>query len=137
MPQTSTFPSVRTLDQLLDTLGVGAARRRQLDTVGGEQDRALQRGALPVGPRRSLRRLVEEEALGPYILLAESGALRHRKVKCGLPTTSEATSEIRRRCVGLLREALGLSAPVSDLGLSAVSLGDLVCKRSGCSVPEP
>lgn len=108
--QMSKFPSVRALDQLLDDLGVGAARRRQLDMVRGELDRALERGALPVGARRSLRRLLEEEALGPYVRLAESGALRHRRVEGGLPPTSEATNEIRRRCVDLLREALGMPA---------------------------
>lgn len=108
--QTSTFPSVRALDQLLDDLGVGAARRRQLDMVRGELDRALERGALPVGARRSLRRLLEEEALAPYVRFAESGALRHRRVEGGLPPTSEATNEIRRKCIDLLREALGLPA---------------------------
>ncbi|MEU4038716.1 hypothetical protein [Streptomyces collinus] len=39
--QTSKFPSVRALDQLLDDLGAGAARRRQLDMVRGELERAL------------------------------------------------------------------------------------------------
>ncbi|MEV5928944.1 hypothetical protein ACPCSG_19425 [Streptomyces cellulosae] len=48
--QTSKFPSVRALDQLLDGLGAGAARRRQLDMVRGELERALDRGALPVPP---------------------------------------------------------------------------------------
>lgn len=108
--QTSTFPSVRALDQLLDDLCAGAARRRQLDMMRGELDRALERGALPVSARRSLRRLLGEEALGPYVRLAESGALRHRRVKGGLPPTSEATNEIRRKCIDLLREALGLPA---------------------------
>ncbi|WP_406360598.1 hypothetical protein OH782_42390 (plasmid) [Streptomyces sp. NBC_01544] len=78
--QTSTFPSVRALGQLLDGLGAGTARRRQLDMVCGELERALARGALPVGARRSLQRLLEEEALRPYVRLAESGALRHRRV---------------------------------------------------------
>ncbi|MFG2457044.1 hypothetical protein ACGFWE_08240 [Streptomyces sp. NPDC048523] len=108
--QTSKFLSVRALDQLLDGLGAGAARRRQLDMVRGELERALDRGALPVGARRSLRRLLEEEALDPYVRLAESGALRHRRVEGGFPPTSEATNEIRRKCVDLLREALGLPA---------------------------
>lgn len=108
--QMSKFPSVRALDQLLDDLGAGAARRRQLDMVRGELNRALERDALPVGARRSLRRLLEEEALGPYVRLAESGTLRHRRVEGGLPPTSEATNEIRRRCVDLLREALGMPA---------------------------
>jgi DNA-binding transcriptional ArsR family regulator len=106
--QTTTFPSVRALDQLLDGLGAGAARRRQLDMVRRELERALNRGALPVGARRSLRRLLEEEALAPYVRLAESGALRHRRVVGGFPPTSEATNEIRRKCIDLLREALGL-----------------------------
>ena len=108
--QTSKFPSVRALDQLLDGLGAGAARRRQLDMVRGELERALDRGALPVGARRSLRRLLEEEALRPYVRLAESGTLRHRRVDGGFPPTSEATNEIRRKCIDLLREALGMPA---------------------------
>jgi DNA-binding transcriptional ArsR family regulator len=108
--QSSTFASVRALAQLLDDLGAGAARRRQLDMVRGELERALERGALPVGARRSLRRLLEEEALGPYVRLAESGALRHRRVEGGFPPTSESTNEIRRKCVDLLREALGMPA---------------------------
>lgn len=108
--QTSTFPSVCALDQLLDGLGAGAARRRQLDMVRGELERALARGALPVGARRSLRRLLEEEALGPYVRLAESGVLRHRRVDGAFPPTSEATNEIRRKCIDLLREALGMTA---------------------------
>ncbi|GGN47087.1 hypothetical protein GCM10011578_100430 [Streptomyces fuscichromogenes] len=108
--QTSKFLSVRALDQLVDGLGAGAARRRQLAMVRGELERALDRGALPVGARRSLRRLLEEEALDPYVRLAESGTLRHRRVDGGLPPTSEATNEIRRKCIDLLREALGLPA---------------------------
>ncbi|MFE7307708.1 hypothetical protein ACFU8A_24640, partial [Streptomyces sp. NPDC057546] len=108
--QTSTFPSVRALDQLLDGLGAGAARRRQLAMVRGELERALDRGALPVGARHSLRRLLEEEALRPYVRLAESGILRRRRVAGGHPPTSEATNEIRRKCIDLLREALGLPA---------------------------
>lgn len=108
--QTSTFPSVRALDQLLDGLGAGAARRRQLDMVRGELERALNRGALPVGARRSLQRLLEEEALRPYVRLAESGALRHRRVAGAFPPTSKATNEIRRKCIDLLREALGVPA---------------------------
>ncbi|MFD8621717.1 hypothetical protein [Streptomyces sp. NPDC059513] len=106
----STFLSVRALDQLLDGLGAGAARRRQLDMVRGELERALERGALPVGARRSLRRLLEEEALATYVRLAESGTLRHRRIAGGFPPTSTATNEIRRKCLDLLREALGLPA---------------------------
>uniref|UniRef100_UPI002F909202 hypothetical protein n=1 Tax=Streptomyces sp. NBC_01175 TaxID=2903759 RepID=UPI002F909202 len=110
VPTSPKFSAITALDQLLDRLGVGAARRRQLDVVRRELDRALERGALPVSARRNLRRLLEEEALGPYIPLAESGALRHRRVEGGFPPTSEATNEIRRKCVDLLREALGLPA---------------------------
>ncbi|MEU4038696.1 hypothetical protein [Streptomyces collinus] len=80
---TSKFPSVRAFDQLLDGLGAGSARRRQLDMVRGELERALNRGALPVGARRSLQRLLEEEALAPHVPIAESGALRHRRVDHG------------------------------------------------------
>ncbi|SFT22094.1 hypothetical protein SAMN04487982_110160 [Streptomyces sp. ok210] len=108
--QTSKFPSVRALDQLLDGLGAGAARRRQLDMVRGELERALNRGALPVPARQSLQRLLEEEALRPYVRLAESGALRHRRVAAAFPPTSQATNEIRRKCIDLLREALGMPA---------------------------
>nr|WP_262705339.1 hypothetical protein [Streptomyces sp. NEAU-383] len=131
--QTSTFPAVRALDQLLDGLGSGAARRRQLAMVRGELERALARGALPVAARRSLRRLLEEEALRPYVRLAESGALRHRRVDGGFPPTSQATNEIRRRCLDLLREALGL--PALQLGGGALPLqptprfGDLAALR--------
>lgn len=108
---TSTFAAVNALDGLLDELGVGAARRRQLDMVRGEMDRALARGALPVGARRSLRRLLEEDAITPYLRLAESGALRARRVAGGHPPTSGPTNEIRRRCIDLLREAHGMPAP--------------------------
>ncbi|MGX1886928.1 hypothetical protein [Streptomyces sp. NPDC055287] len=52
-------------------------RRRQMDMVRGELERALAWGAsLPVGARRSPQRLLEEEELDPYVRLAESGALR-------------------------------------------------------------
>ncbi|MFJ2833595.1 hypothetical protein ACIPC1_39660 [Streptomyces sp. NPDC087263] len=108
--QTSKFLSVRALDQLLDGLGAGAARRRQLDMVRGELERALDRGALPVGARRSLRRLLEEEALDPYVRLAESGVLRRRRIDGEFPPTSVPTNEIRRKCIDLLREALGMSS---------------------------
>lgn len=120
VPKSSKFSAITALDQLLDRLGVGAARRRQLDMVRGELDRALERGALPVSARRSLRRLLEEEALGPYVRLAESGALRHRRVEGSLPPTSEATNEIRRKCVDLVREALGL--PTLHLGGGEIPL---------------
>ncbi|MGX1952612.1 hypothetical protein ACWIGY_20210 [Streptomyces anulatus] len=126
MPTSPKFSAITALDQLLDKLGVGAARRRQLDMVRGELDRALERGALPVSARRSLRRLLEEEALGPYVRLAESGALRHRRVEGGLPPTSEATNEIRRKCVDLLREALAMPA---------LRLGDPAAARTGGGHP--
>ncbi|MEW2498247.1 hypothetical protein AB0942_32635 [Streptomyces nodosus] len=118
--QTSTFPSVRALDQLLDSLDASAARRRQLDMVRGELERALSRGALSVLARGSLRRLLEEESLRPYVRIAESGALRQRKVSGGFPPTSEATNEIRRKCIDLLREALGL--PTLHLGGGEIPL---------------
>lgn len=66
----------------------------------GELQRALERGALPVPAQRSLRRLLEEEALRPYVRIAESGALRIRRVGGGFPPTSEATNEIRRNDLG-------------------------------------
>ncbi|WP_411138427.1 hypothetical protein [Streptomyces sp. C10] len=84
------YPSITALDRLLDDLVVGEARRRQLGMVRGEVLRALGRGALPVAARRGLRRLLEEEALGPYLRLAESGALRARLVDGQRPPTSEA-----------------------------------------------
>ncbi|MFI1734915.1 hypothetical protein ACH40E_38030 [Streptomyces acidicola] len=118
--QTSKFPSVCALDQLLDSLGSGAARRRQLNMVRGELERALARGALPVPARRSLQRLLEEEALRPYVRLAESGTLRHRRIDGGFPPTSKPTNEIRRKCIDLLREALGM--PALHLGGGEVAL---------------
>ena len=127
------FPSLAALDRLLDDLVVGEARRRQLRMVRGELLRALARGALPVAARRSLRRLLEEEALAPYLRLAESGALRTRLVDGKRPPTSEATNEIRRQCVDVLRDALGL--PALLLGGGALPLqptpafGDLAALR--------
>ena len=109
MPET--FPSIDALDALLDDLRVGEARRRQLGMVRGELQRALARGALPVGARRSLQRLLEPEALTPYVRLARSGQLRARRVKGGSPPTSDATNEARAQCLDLLCEAYGLPAP--------------------------
>ncbi|MEV5348969.1 hypothetical protein [Streptomyces achromogenes] len=105
-----TFPSITTLDQLLEELPVGEARRRQLGMVRGELYRALARGALPIAARHSLQRLLAEEALRPYRRLAESGTLRARRVKGGYPPTSEATNEARAQCIDLLRESYGLPA---------------------------
>ncbi|MFH8484055.1 hypothetical protein [Streptomyces longisporoflavus] len=102
------YSSITALDKLLAELPVGAARRRQLGMVRGELLRALSRGALPVGARRSLRRLLERDAIGPYLRIAESGALRARLIKGARPPTSEPTNEIRRQCVDMLREAIGL-----------------------------
>lgn len=109
----TSFPSITALDGLIADLGVGDARRRQLGMVRGELDRALAKGALPIGARRSLRRLLEREALEPYVRIAESGALRARRVGDGYPPTSEATNSIRLQVVDLLREVLGL--PVLQL----------------------
>ncbi|MFI5987119.1 hypothetical protein ACIBEA_40420 [Streptomyces sp. NPDC051555] len=114
------FPSLTALDGLLDDLGVGEARRRQLSMVRGELQRALARDALPVGARRSLQRLLEETSLAPYVRLAESGVLRHRRLGGGFPPTSEPTNAIRRTCLDLLREALGL--PALHLGGGEVAL---------------
>ncbi|MCQ4045833.1 hypothetical protein ACFOSC_27855 [Streptantibioticus rubrisoli] len=127
------FSSITALDRLLDDLDVGEARRRQLGMVRGELRRALHQGALPVAARGSLRRLLDEESLAPYVRLAESGALRTRLVKGERPRTSEATNEIRRQCVDVLRDALGL--PVLQLGGGALALqptprfGDLAALR--------
>ncbi|MER5312336.1 hypothetical protein ABT034_31670 [Streptomyces sp. NPDC002773] len=127
------YPSITALDRLLDDLVVGEARRRQLGMVRSELARALARGALPVPARRSLRRLLEEEALGPYVRLAESGALRARLVDGQRPPTSEATNEVRRQVLDALREALGL--PALELGGGALPLqptpafGDLAALR--------
>lgn len=131
--QTSTFPAVRALDRLLDDLVVGAARRRQFGMVRSELALALARGALPITARRSLRRLLEEEALGPYVRLAESGALRTRQVAGKRPPTSEATNDVRKQVLDMLRAALGL--PSLDLGGGALPLqptpayGDLAALR--------
>ncbi|MEV0937624.1 hypothetical protein ACIBMX_10380 [Streptomyces phaeochromogenes] len=108
MPET--FPSIDALDALLDDLRVGEARRRQLGMVRGELQRALARGALPVGARRSLQRLLEPEALMPYVRLARSGQLRARRVQGGSRPTSDATNEARAQCLDLLCEAYRLSA---------------------------
>ncbi|WP_413812710.1 hypothetical protein [Streptomyces sp. OE57] len=76
--------------------------------------------------------LLKEEALDPYLRLAESGALRTRMVDGRRPPTSEATNEIRRR-VDILRDALGL--PALLLGGGALPLqptpafGDLAALR--------
>ncbi|WP_312639912.1 hypothetical protein [Streptomyces sp. RLA2-12] len=120
MPTSPEFPAITSLDGLLDDLGVGEARRRQLRMVRGELERALARDALPIAARRSLQRLLEKETLTPYLRLAESGALRHRRVDGGYPATSEPTNEIRRKCIDLLREALGL--PALHLGGGEVPL---------------
>ncbi|MFE9334895.1 hypothetical protein [Streptomyces sp. NPDC006925] len=102
------FASILALEQLLDGLTIGPSRARQLAMVRGEMQRALVRGALPVAARHSLRRLLEKEALTPYLRLAESGALRARTVDGGRPPTSAATNTVRRQCLELLRDALGL-----------------------------
>ncbi|MGW3491520.1 hypothetical protein [Streptomyces sp. NPDC001054] len=127
------FPSLTALDRLLDDLAVGEARRRQLGMVRGELRRALDRGALPVPARGSVRRLLEEDALRPYLRLAEAGALRARLVGGERPPTSAATNEIRRAVVDVLRDALGL--PPLLLGGGALPLqptppfGDLAALR--------
>ncbi|MGW6057869.1 hypothetical protein [Streptomyces sp. NPDC055189] len=128
------YRSITALDRLLDELAVGEARRRQLGMVRGELLRALSRDALPVGARRSLRRLLERDALGPYLRIAESGALRARLVKGARPPTSEPTNEIRRQCVDVLRESIGL--PPLRLAGGALMLqptpefGDLAALRN-------
>ncbi|KAB7833574.1 hypothetical protein FRZ00_33515 [Streptomyces mobaraensis] len=127
------YLSITALDALLADLDVGEARRRQLGMVRGELRRALLQDALPDTARGSLRRLLEEGALGAYLRLAESGALRSRLVNGERPRTSVATNEIRRQCVDVLREALGL--PVLQLGGGALPLqptpefGDLAALR--------
>ncbi|MGD6757308.1 hypothetical protein [Streptomyces sp. BH105] len=114
------YPSITALDRLLDDLAVGEARHRQLGMVRGELLRALERDAVPVAARRSLRRLLEEQALASYLRLAESGALRSRLVAGGRPPTSKTTNEVRRQCLDVLREALGL--PALQLGGGAPQL---------------
>ena len=108
MPELS---SITALDALLDDMRVGEARRRQLGMVRGELERALARGALPVGARRSLQRLLDPDALRSYVRLASSGTLRARRVAGGYPPTSDATNEARAQCLDLLCEAYGLPAP--------------------------
>lgn len=117
----ATYPAIEALDRLLDGLGgVGEARRRQLRMVRGELQRALDRGALPVTARGSLRRMLEEPALGAYVRLAESGVLRHRIVAGGAPPTSVPTNKVRRQCLDVLRQALGL--PTLHLGAGEMPL---------------
>jgi integrase len=128
------YSSITALDRLIDDLPVGEARRRQLGMVRGELLRALARDALPIGARRSLRRLLQQDALHPYLRIAESGVLRARLVKGARPPTSEPTNEIRRQCVDVLREAIGL--PGLRLAGGALSLrptpefGDLAALRN-------
>lgn len=110
MPTLPKFPAITALDGLLEDLSVGEARRRQLGMVRGELERALARDALPVSARHSLQRLLEKETIDPYVRLAESGALRHRRIAGGYPATSKPTNEIRYMCIDLLREAFGLPA---------------------------
>lgn len=88
--------------------------------VRGELLRALGRDAVPVAARRSLRRLLEEQALSSYLRLAESGALRTRLVAGARPPTSKTTNEVRRQCLDVLREAIGL--PIQQLGGGAPQL---------------
>ncbi|GGZ01638.1 hypothetical protein [Streptomyces poonensis] len=114
------YASLTTLDALLADLRVGEARRRQLAMVRGQLERGLARGGLPVGARRSLRRLLEKEALARYLRLAESGALRARQA--AYPPTSQATNEARLQCLDLLRKTHGL--PPIRLGpVAKVNLG--------------
>lgn len=105
------FSSISAFDALLDDMRVGEARWRQLGMVRGELERALARGALPVGARRSLRRLLEPDALRSYVRLASSGTLRARRVQGGYPPTSDATNEARVQCFDLPCGAYGLPAP--------------------------
>jgi hypothetical protein len=112
------YRALDALDALLPTLpGVGTARRRQLGMVREELAAALRRDALPVPARRSLQRLLADDALRPYVRLAESGALRKREVwadgeRCR-PPTAAATNAARVDCLDLLRQAVGL--PPLDL----------------------
>ncbi|WP_327672638.1 MULTISPECIES: hypothetical protein [unclassified Streptomyces] len=114
------YLSIAALDRLLDDLTVREARHRQLRMVRGELLRAMERNAVPVAARRSLRRLLEEQALPSYLRLAESGALRARLVAGARPPTSKTTNEVRRQCLDVLREAIGL--PVLQLGGGAAQL---------------
>ncbi|WP_244900304.1 hypothetical protein [Streptomyces nanshensis] len=117
----ATYPAIEDLDLVLDRLGgTGEARRRQLRWVRGELQRALDQGALPVTARRSLRRMLEEPALGAYVRLAESGALRQRIVAGGTPPTTATSNAARLQCLDLLRETVGL--PVLHLGSGAMPL---------------
>jgi integrase len=114
------YSSIAALDALLANMRVGEARRRQLSMVRGELLRALERDALPVGARRSLQRLLGVETLTIYVRLAESGALRARRVAAGQSATSAATNEIRLQCLDALRAAYRL--PVLQLGGATVDL---------------
>ncbi|MFI1952285.1 hypothetical protein ACH437_10595 [Streptomyces xinghaiensis] len=106
---TPPYPSLAALDALLGAMsGTGEARRRQLSMVRRELESALRQDALPAPARGSLRHLLGEQALAPYLRRAESGALRHRLVAGRRPPTSEHTNQTRLVCLDLLREAAGL-----------------------------
>ncbi|MBQ0985643.1 hypothetical protein KBZ10_14185 [Streptomyces sp. F63] len=105
------YPAIAELDALLGAMSVtGDARRRQLGMVRRELEAALRQGILPAPARGSLRHLLGEETLGPYLRRAESGALRHRLVAGRRPPTSAHTNQARLICLDLLREAAGLPA---------------------------
>ncbi|MFD0509319.1 hypothetical protein ACFQ0G_53425 [Streptomyces chiangmaiensis] len=114
------YSSIAALDAVLADMRVGKARRRQLSMVRGELLRALERDALPVGARRSLQRLLGVETLTVYVRLAESGALRARRVAGGQSASSAATNEVRLQCLDALRAAYRL--PVLQLGGAPVDL---------------
>ncbi|WP_279617230.1 hypothetical protein [Streptomyces albus] len=119
---TPSYPSIAALDALLDAMpATGDARRRQLGMVRRELETALRQDALPAPARGSLRHLLGEEALGPYLRRAESGALRHRLVAGRRPPTSGHTNQTRLVCLDLLREAAGLP----DLHLAVTGTPDL------------
>ncbi|WP_206320017.1 hypothetical protein [Streptomyces zingiberis] len=108
---TSAYPSIAALDTVLASMpGLGEARRRQLGMVRRELESALRQDGLPGAAGGTVRRLLEAESLGPYVRLAESGALRHRLVAGGRPPTSAHTNQARLICLDLLREAAGLPA---------------------------
>jgi hypothetical protein len=114
------YASLDALNALIASLPASTARRRQLGMLRRELAGALARNALPVPARRSLRRLLQEDALDPYVRLAESGALRTRLVGGQRPPTSAMTNRARLDCLDVLREAVGL--PRVRLGSGAAEL---------------
>ncbi|AZQ74388.1 hypothetical protein EKH77_27100 [Streptomyces luteoverticillatus] len=101
-------PSITVLDELLRSLAVGPARRRQLGMVRQELTVALEQHLLPGGARRDLPQLLDEAVLRHYVQVAKTGALRSRLVNGEKPPTSGPTNAARLACLTIIRRSAGL-----------------------------